>query len=197
MKKSWESSAKVMGIILIVGALVGLLASFVLTHETLEVAKNPAYEPSCNINPLVSCSSVMSKPEAQVFGLPFSVFGILGFGALLVFAVLMAAGTKFAAWVWRAAIAAAGAGMLAVIYMIWLSMFSFMTICPWCFSMWVATIAIFWAVLTYIASARPYKLSKRCEKTADLWAKYAPMILAGLYVVLIFALFVRFNESIL
>jgi len=196
MKKSWESSARVMGIILIVGALVGLLASFVLTHETLEVAKNPTYEPSCNINPLISCSSVMSKPEAKVLGLPFSVFGVLGFGALLVFAVLMATGTKFAAWVWRASIAAVVAGMLAVIYMIWLSMFSFMTICPWCFSMWVVVIAIFWTVLTYIATAQPYKLNKRCKKIANLWAKYAPMVLAGLYAVLIFALLARFNESI-
>lgn len=194
--KSWKISNQIMGVVLAALAVAGLVASFVLLHETFEVAKNPDYAPSCNINPLVSCSSVMSRPESEVFGLPFSAFGVLAFGALLVFGILLAAGTKFTVWIWRAGIAACIAGLLAIGYMIWLSMFSFNTICPWCFAMWLTTISIFWAFMTYIAAARPYKLSKKCDKTAKIWTTYAPMILVGMVIALVFMLVLRFNESI-
>lgn len=195
--KTWKSSSRVMGIVLAVMACVGLMASFVLTYETLEVAKNPSHVPSCNISPLVSCSSVMSEPSSEVFGLPFSVFGIAAFGALLAFSVLMIVGTKFAALIWKAAIGASLAGMAAVIYMICLSIFSYGTICPWCFVTWIVTIVIFWSVMTYVAAARPIKLKGRADACSKFWDKNAPMILASIIVALVFILVFRFRESLL
>lgn len=186
-----------MGIVLAVLAAVGLLASFTLLHETLEVAKSPTYEPSCNINPLISCSSVMSRPESEVLGLPFAAFGVAAFSALLTFAVLLAAGSKFAPWVWKAALLASLGGMAAIIWMIVLSLVSFGTICPWCFVTWLTTIGIFWTLVSYVGAARPIKLPKSCDASAKLWVKFAPMILAAMFVALLFIIFLRFNEALL
>lgn len=183
-----------MGIVLTVIALFGLLASFTLIHETLEVAKNPAYEPSCNISPLVSCSSVMAGGGSELFGLPFPVYGAAAFGALLAFAVLLAVGTKFTAIIWKLALAASLGGILAIAYMIGISMYSYGSICPWCFGTWLVTIGAFWSIITYIASARPIELKGKMDSIAKVWSKYAPMLLIAAYAILIFILLARFNE---
>src|SRR5690606_35526207 len=106
-------------------------------------------------------------------------------------------GTKFAPVIWKSALVAALAGIAAIIYMIALSMFSYGTICPWCFGTWITTIATLWTIITYITSARPIKLKGKADAVAKVWTKYAPMILAGTYVLLVFILLVRFNESLL
>lgn len=196
-KKPWKSSSKFIGILLSIVAIFGLIASFVLIHETLAVAKNPGHTPVCDISPLVSCASVMSEPSSEILGLPFPVFGTVAFGALLAFAVLLAVGTKFAPIIWKLAIGVAGAGLLAVAYMMSLSMFSYGTICPWCFCIWLVTIATFWAIVTYVASARPFKLKGRLDSVATVWSKYAPIILLGTYVFVLFILLVRFSEVLI
>jgi hypothetical protein len=52
------------------GGLIGLLSAFVLMVEKIEVLKNPDYVPSCNINPILACGSVINTPQASVFGFP-------------------------------------------------------------------------------------------------------------------------------
>ena len=62
--------------ILIGTALIGLLASFVLTYDKIQVLMNPLFDPGCNINPVLSCGSVMKTSQASLFGIPNSIFGI-------------------------------------------------------------------------------------------------------------------------
>ncbi len=92
---TWQSSSRVVGIVLAGLAVVGLLASFTLLYDTFEVARNPAYNPSCNINPVLSCQSVMSSDQAEIVGIPNPAFGIAAFSALAAFAVLLVAGSRF------------------------------------------------------------------------------------------------------
>ena len=67
--------------LLSVGGLVGLLASFILSVEKIEILKDPGFQPSCNINPILSCGSVMITPQAEAFGFPNPLLGVLGFSA--------------------------------------------------------------------------------------------------------------------
>lgn len=188
------ASHKLMGWVLAALAALGLLASFVLLHETFAVAKNPSYNPSCNINPLVSCSSIMSRPESEILGLPFSAFGAAAFGALLAFAVLLASGAKFKEWIWKAALLAGLGGLGFVGYMLWLSLALFGSICPWCATTWVTTIAIFWTLVTYVVSAGVVSIPKKLRAAAAFWKKNAVMILVAMYVILVFGILLRFNE---
>src|SRR2546430_137324 len=60
----------------LIAGVIGLIASTTLTVEKIEILLNPTYTPSCNVNPIVSCGSVMTTPQASVLGFPNSLIGI-------------------------------------------------------------------------------------------------------------------------
>ena len=64
--------------VLIAGVL-GLAAALTLTIEKIEILINPDYVPSCSINPVLSCGSVMITPQASAFGFPNPLIGIVSF----------------------------------------------------------------------------------------------------------------------
>ena len=61
----------------LIAGVIGLVASMTLTVEKIEILLNPSYVPSCNINPIVSCGSVMVTPQASVLGFPNPLLGIV------------------------------------------------------------------------------------------------------------------------
>ncbi|MEN3124188.1 vitamin K epoxide reductase family protein, partial [Janibacter sp. LM] len=61
-------NARGLGWLYLVGGLIGLLCAVVLLVEKIELLKNPDYVPSCSINPILSCGSVMVTPQADAFG---------------------------------------------------------------------------------------------------------------------------------
>jgi uncharacterized membrane protein len=93
-------SPRALAWLLTVASAIGLIAAFVLTVEKIALLKDPNYIPSCSINPILSCGSVMTKPQAEVFGFPNSLLGIAGFSVLLTIAVALLAGATFARWFW-------------------------------------------------------------------------------------------------
>src|SRR5262245_18779589 len=64
--------------VLIAGVL-GLAASLTLTDEKISMLTNPSYKPSCSINPVLSCGSVMVTPQASAIGFPNPLIGIVAF----------------------------------------------------------------------------------------------------------------------
>ena len=72
----------------LIAGVVGLVASMALTIEKFKLLLNPSYVPSCNINPIVSCGSVMTTPQASVLGFPNPLLGIIGFTVVVVTGVL-------------------------------------------------------------------------------------------------------------
>lgn len=135
--------------LLSVGGLIGLLAAFVLSVEKLEILKDPSFQPSCNINPILSCGSVMITPQAEAFGFPNPFLGILGFTAVAVTGFAMLAGAKFKRWYWLAL----QLGLLfAVGFVHWLifqTIYRIGALCPYCMVVWAVTIPMFWYTLLY------------------------------------------------
>lgn len=56
--------------VLTLASVVGLVAAFVLLLEKIALLTDPAYVPSCSINPVLSCGSVMNTDQAAAFGFP-------------------------------------------------------------------------------------------------------------------------------
>jgi uncharacterized membrane protein len=127
-------------------SLFGLVASFALTYDKLQLLRNPGYTPNCNLSPILSCKSVMETPQSNVFGVPNSVYGLVAFGMLNMFSVLLMAGATFSRRIWRLVQVGMIGAIMAVGYLIFESAFRLHTICPWCFGVWPTTIAMFWAV---------------------------------------------------
>lgn len=153
MKKVKEKTSQLtersLAYILSAGGLVGLFAAFILSVEKVEILKDPSFQPSCNINPILSCGSVMVTPQAEAFGFPNPFLGILGFTAVAVTGFAMLAGASFKRWYWLSL----QLGLLfAVGFVHWLifqTIYRIGALCPYCVVVWAATIPIFWYTLLY------------------------------------------------
>ncbi len=135
--------------VLIAGA-IGLLASMTLTVEKIEILLNPSYVPSCNINPIVSCGSVMTTAQASVLGFPNPLLGIIGFTVLVVTGVLAAAKVPLPRWYWAGLDAGILVGAVFVHWLIFQSLYRIGALCPYCMVVWVVTLTLL-VVVTSIA----------------------------------------------
>jgi uncharacterized membrane protein len=81
---------------LLVGGLVGLVAAFVLAVEKYALLADPTYVPSCSLNPVLSCGSVMASPQAEAFGFPNPLLGVAGFAVVAATGAALLAGGRLA-----------------------------------------------------------------------------------------------------
>ena len=90
---------EVIGLLLVVLGMIGFIASADLSIEKVEILINPAYQPSCNISPLLSCGSVMITPQASAFGFPNPFIGVAGFAIVVTVGMALLAGASLKRWV--------------------------------------------------------------------------------------------------
>jgi uncharacterized membrane protein len=141
-----EPFARMLPWLLVIGGILGFAAAFVLTVERIELLKNPAYVPSCSISPILSCGSVMTKPQAEAFGFPNPLIGIAGFAVVVTIGVALLAGSRFPRWIWLGLQAGATFGVVFIHWLIYQSLYSIGALCPYCMVVWAVTIPIFWYV---------------------------------------------------
>jgi uncharacterized membrane protein len=135
---------RVVAWVLAAGGFVGLLASFVLTIEKIALLKDPFYVPTCSINPVLSCGSIMKTAQAEVFGFPNPLLGIAGFTVVTTLGVLLLAGVSLPRWVWIGLQVGVTFGVLFVHWLIFQSLYEIGALCPYCMVVWAVTIPIFW-----------------------------------------------------
>jgi uncharacterized membrane protein len=126
----------------LIAGVIGLVASFTLTVEKVKILLNPSYVPSCNINPIVSCGSVMATPQASVLGFPNSLIGIAAFTVITVTGVLAVAKVPLPRWYWFGIAAGTLAGAAFVHWLIVQSLYRIGALCPYCMVVWAATISL-------------------------------------------------------
>ena len=125
-------------------SLAALYASLVLSAETLQLARHPQGQLSCDINSVVSCSAVAQSPQAELIRLgtlpvPNAFLGLIAESVFLTLAIVglcrIKMPTLLAAGTWLASLA-------ALAYALWLftqSLFVIHALCPWCLVMTFAT----------------------------------------------------------
>ncbi|TDD58052.1 vitamin K epoxide reductase family protein [Kribbella antibiotica] len=154
--------------ILLIGGIIGLAAAAVLTVEKIALLRDPAYVPSCSINPILSCGSVMSKPQAEVFGFPNSLLGIAGFAVIVTVGVALLAGATFRRWFWIGLQIGVTFGAVFVHWLMFQSLYRIQALCPYCMVVWAVTIPIFWYVTLHNVN-RP-KLTRLHSVPLTIWA---------------------------
>ncbi len=127
--------------VLIAGA-VGLLSSMTLTVEKIDILLNPSYVPSCNLNPIISCGSVMVTSQASVLGFPNPLLGIMAFTVVVVAGVLAVATVPLPQWFWIATAIGLLVGAVFVHWLIFQSLYRIGALCPYCMVVWVVTITL-------------------------------------------------------
>ena len=127
----------------LIAGVIGLLSSVTLLVDKIEMLKNPKFVPSCNLNPVLACGSVINTPQASVFGPPNPLFGVIGFSVVVVTGVLAVARVRLPRWYWVGLMIGTG---LAVVFVHWLkyeTLYEIGALCPWCMVVWAMTIPLF------------------------------------------------------
>lgn len=158
--------------LLVIGGVIGLLCSFIIMYEKLSLLQNPNYTPSCDLNPVISCGSVMASDQSHAFGFPNPILGLIAFPVLITSGMAMLAGAKFKRWYW----AGMGIGsLLGVAFVHWLffqSVYRIGSLCPYCMVVWGVTITTFWYVLLYNIQLNFTRIPEQFENVAVFLRKH-------------------------
>ncbi|WP_416905164.1 vitamin K epoxide reductase family protein [Micromonospora echinospora] len=136
-------SDRLVGWVLTIGGLVGALAAFVLTVEKMALLKDPAYVPTCSINPILSCGSIMTTDQAEVFGFPNPLIGLATFPVVAATGAAVLARVRLPRWWWLALQAGTVFGVGFVHWLFFQSLYRIGALCPYCMVVWVAMILLF------------------------------------------------------
>ncbi|CAJ1584046.1 vitamin K epoxide reductase family protein [[Mycobacterium] wendilense] len=135
---------------ILLAGIVGLVASFTLMVEKVELLINPAYVPSCNLNPVLSCGSVMNTPQAGFFGFPNPLIGIISFTVVIITGVLAVTKVRLPQWYWVGLALGTALGAAFVHYLIFQSLYRIGALCPYCMVVWAVVIPLL-AIVASIA----------------------------------------------
>ncbi|WP_346037077.1 vitamin K epoxide reductase family protein, partial [Brevibacterium picturae] len=174
------TSSRGLAALFVVGGLIGLIAAVVLLVEKMTLAANPDYIPSCNVNPVLSCGSVMATPQAAAFGVPNPIIGVAGFAIVAAIGVGLFAGGRYTAWYWATIQIGVTFAVIFVHWLIYQSLYVIGALCPYCMAVWAVTIPIFW----YTSTRNLRSLSKG-QKWINLLHEYRGAILTGWFLLII------------
>jgi uncharacterized membrane protein len=136
--------------ILVVCGAIGLACALVIMYDKVELLKDPAFRPGCDLNPIVSCGSVMESKQASAFGFPNPFLGIVGFSVAVATGMAILAGaTKLKRWYWLGLQAGVIFGVCFIHWLFYQSVYHINALCPYCMGVWVMTITLFWYVTLY------------------------------------------------
>jgi uncharacterized membrane protein len=135
----------------LIAGVIGLAASMTLTVEKIDILLNPSYVPSCNINPILSCGSVMTTSQASVLGFPNPLLGLVAFTVVAVTGLLAVTKVALPQWYWVGLAVMLLVGAVFVHWLIFQSLYRIGALCPYCMVVWAATISLL-VVVAAIAS---------------------------------------------
>ncbi len=145
-----DRSAPTAGLVglLAAGGGLGLVAALTLTIEKVKLLQDPDYVPSCSINPVLSCGSVMQTPQASAFGFPNPLIGVVTFSVVLTLGVLVTSRVGLPRWVWAGLSVGSLLGAAFVHWLVFQSLYRIGALCPYCMVVWAVTIPLaVWTVL--------------------------------------------------
>ncbi|QSB04586.1 vitamin K epoxide reductase family protein [Natronoglycomyces albus] len=157
----------VTGLVLALGGVVGLAGSFGLTYERFEMLMNPEHVLGCDINPLLSCGSVMETNQAMLFGFPNPLVGLMTFPVVVVFGVALLAGARFPLWMWRGLWVGALGGIVFIHWLIYQSVFNIGVLCPYCMVVWTAMLPTFWFLTVFNLKNNVFPVSRGWRGPVD------------------------------
>lgn len=174
--------------VLTVGGFLGLLGALTLTIERIKLLEDSAYVPSCNLNPVLSCGSVMTTEQAALFGFPNPIIGIVAFTVVLMTGVLTFGRIALPHWYWLGLSTGTAFGVVFVHWLIYQSLYEIHALCPYCMVVWAVTIPIFIVSLSQLVDR------ERAGTIARTLLEWRWTILAVWYAIIITAIGIEFSD---
>ncbi len=177
--------------LLVIGGLLGLLASLMLTYDTLKVGQNAHYIPSCNLNPVLSCGNVINTAGDKILGLPYPYYGIIVFAVILNTGVVMLAGAKLKRWYWLTFQAIFTLGTIGAYLLLLKSIYKIRALCPYCLSVDVVITILFWYLTLYSIDHTIIRIKNTKAKRMYKWVRLHHLDLLIVWFLIIIALIVK------
>ncbi|MFG2552941.1 vitamin K epoxide reductase family protein [Streptomyces sp. NPDC048581] len=141
-------------LLLVLTGAAGLLASWVITLDKFKLLEDPDFIPGCSLNPVLSCGSVMESDQAEAFGFPNPMLGLVTYAVVIGVGVSLLAGAAFPRWYWLTFEAGCLFGIGFVSWLQFESLYRINALCLWCCLAWIATIVLFWYLTSFLVRGR-------------------------------------------
>lgn len=183
---------------MLVGATLSLLASFVLSVEAIEIAKNPNAELSCSVNIVLNCATVAAHPTSTFMGFPNPFLGLMAEPVVITVAIAGLAGVRFPRLFLFTAQIFYTIGFLFALGLLYVSMFVIGALCPWCLLVTLTTTLVWFAITRYNIREDNLYLSKQLSKRAHGWLDkdYDKFVMAVLIFVIIAGIFLKYGNGL-
>ncbi len=176
--------------LLVIAGSIGLICAFIIAFDEFKLLSNPHFQPSCDLNPVISCGSVMQSKQAHLTGAPNPFLGLMAFPVLITSGAIMLAGAKIKRWYLLGLNLGALVGIVFVHWLFFESVYRIHALCPYCIVVWVVTITTFWYTTLYNIQLGNLKLPAKLVGTATFVRKHHLDILV-LWLLVIAALILK------
>lgn len=177
---------KSIGYILAILGTIGIIASLFMTVEFIGTLKDSSFQPICDINPIISCGSVLDTSQGEIlFGIPNPLLGIVGYTAIAITGLAILAGATFKRWFWLGLQAGT---VIAAAFAMWLfyqGVYVIGSICPFCTVVWLTSVPIFWYTTLYNLRNGHIRLPARLTTFGSFIQKHHGDILLVWFLVLV------------
>lgn len=137
-------SGRGLALLLVITGALGGLAAWIITLDKFELLKDPTFKPACSLSPILSCTNIMQSKQAEVFGFPNPMAGLVGFGVVIAIGMALLAGARFRRWYWIGLNIGTGLGAVFCMWLMSQSLYNINSLCLWCMLTWCVTILMFW-----------------------------------------------------
>ena len=183
---------------MLIGALLSLLAAFVLSVESFEIAKNPNAELSCSINIVLNCATVAKHATSYMFGFPNPFLGLIAEPVVITVAIAGLAGIAFPRRFMFFAQIGYTLGFILAIYLFFTSMFVIGALCPWCLLVTASTTFVWFSITRYNIRENNLYLPKKIQKAAHTFIQkdYDKLVLGVVMALMIASIFLKYGDSL-
>jgi len=198
--KDEKRSVRTAYIVMLVGAVLALVAAFVLSLEKIHLLQNPDAILSCSFNLVLNCTAVMQTWQASVFfGIPNMYIGLISFPVIIAIAVAaLWGGATFN----KGFLKAANIGvLLGTIFAYWLffnSLYVIQVLCPWCLIV-TFSCTLMLSAITYInLRENTWNFSKTLNEKIQKFLKggYEQLIVASWIVLMVVLVVLKFGDAL-
>lgn len=183
---------------MLVGAILSLIASFVLSVEAIELAKNADAALSCNFNAVINCATVGNHPSAYMFGFPNSFLGLIAEPIVITVAIAGLSRIKFPRAFMFAAQIGYTLGFIFALTLLYISYNVIGALCPWCLLVSATTTFVWFAITRYNIREKNLYLSERASNIAQKFVAndYDKLVLVGILVLIFVLVVVKYGTHL-
>lgn len=183
---------------MLIGAILSLIASFVLSVEAVELARDPGATLSCSINVILNCATVALHPSASLWGFPNSFLGLIAEPVVITVAIAGLSGIKFPRKFMFAAQIGYTLGLIFAFYLFYTSMFVIQALCPWCLLVTVTTTFVWFSITRYNIREDNLYLPTKAQQAARKFVDkdYDKLVLASVVVICLAGIILKYGESL-